>query len=485
MTKRIGPYMVLLLVILMFSSIAGAVNIPAFPGAEGGGAAAIGGRSGTVIEVTNLNDSGTGSLRAALTASGPRIVVFRVAGIINLQTPIRITNPYVTVAGQTAPGGGITLKGADLTEYFMIGIRTHDIVIRYIRFRYGYSDLNPPGSQRGKIFDTIGGVYNVIFDHCSFSWAADENMTLWTMNDTEYERFTVQYSISSEGLAGHAAGYIAGAQYRSTADKITDIDVHHSFFAHNQNRNPLMKIKSAQVINNIVYNWEWYGSGWEGGATVDFIGNVYKAGASTPAQPEIFWLPNLDGPTGNPSIYVEGNKGPTNPNGTGDNWAMVCECEGGTWSCYGDHPSTSYRRYSPLQVAYPITIYNANELEGILLNNVGASHRLNEYGASVPNRDSVDTRVINNYINGTGDLIASEDEVGGFPIIDSGTPYEDSDHDGMPNMWELMYGLDPYDNSDASGDPDGDGYTNIEEFLNETVPGAAPGSCSCCCTCTP
>ena len=185
------------------------LSASAFPAAEGFGGNSVGGRGGQVIEVTNLNDSGPGSLRAAIDTEGPRIVVFRLGGTIELQSRLEITNPYITIAGQTAPGGGITLKTVPTYKKSAIKIETHDVIIRYIRSRPG------PSSDISDSLDAleITGGYNIIIDHSSFSWGTDE--VIGIANDAR--DITIQWSIISEGLANvpddedsHGKGLLLG-----------------------------------------------------------------------------------------------------------------------------------------------------------------------------------------------------------------------------------------------------------------------------------
>jgi pectate lyase len=241
-------------------------------------------------------------------ASGPRIVVFRVAGTINIKSYLSISNPYITIAGQTAPGGGILIRGSNLTKGSnMLYIHnTHDVVIQYIKFRYGSSDM------KGDCISINGDTYNVIVDHCSLSWATDENFDVWaSYNKNKLEKITLQNSISAEGLKGHSCGCLIGSSVGDniSPDEVVDIDIHHNLFAHNQNRNPLIKVKRSRVINNIVYNWQWYGTGFEDGVNLDIIKNLYKAGNNTRTdRAEIQYRDNPDvegrGPFGNPYIYI-------------------------------------------------------------------------------------------------------------------------------------------------------------------------------------
>ena len=246
---------VLFLSLLFSASLVHAV--PAFPGAEGFGANAVGGRGGRVIEVTNLNDSGSGSLRAALETSGPRIVVFRVAGNIVLTSAIDIRDPYVTIAGQTAPGDGITLRNVPSNLKSPLIVRTHDVVVRYIRSRPGKPGPGTGGSDNLgaiKIFnDQPNQSYNVIVDHCSLSWGTDE------MLSTFYKTYDVslQWNIVSEGLDCETDSF----KCRSYGILVGEsgghsVSVHHNLVAHVVQRAPRMRIDGVvDVVNNVVYNW--------------------------------------------------------------------------------------------------------------------------------------------------------------------------------------------------------------------------------------
>ncbi|MFZ2403686.1 MAG: hypothetical protein WAW41_01015, partial [Methylobacter sp.] len=243
--------------VFLFTALAGlsepALSLPAFPAAggfgaaEGFGAETPGGRGGKIIEVTNLNDSGTGSLRAALAASGPRIVVFRVSGTIVVKSKMSVTQPFLTVAGQTAPGEGITLKNDPSNDKMPLVINTHDVVLRFLRVRAGASS-----ADAGNIDATdLGNAYNVVVDHCSFSWATDEVFTAGGAHD-----FTLQWNAMYEGLnnASHPEGaHSKGLHLRETG---TDhISVHHNLLAHNYDRNPNINSDgTVDLVNNVFYD---------------------------------------------------------------------------------------------------------------------------------------------------------------------------------------------------------------------------------------
>ena len=434
----------------------------AFPGAQGGGAEGVGGRRGRVIEVTNLNESGAGSLRAAIDASGQRIVVFRVAGIIRPTSSMRVRNPYITIAGQTAPGGGILISGKNSPQSPLM-IDTHDVTIQYLRVRTG---RGMQASQEGDGIGINSNVYNVVIDHCSFSWAVDENLQVWSDYGPSHS-ITFSWNLVAEGLANHSCGLITGTNNAADARSMVNIDLHHNLFIHNQNRNPLIMNQSSRVVNNLVYNWEWWAAGFSSGVQIDLIGNIFKKGPNSDARRhEISWWEDYtEGPGGNPSIYIRGNKGPYQPNPDADNWPMIAI--GRSYSSTEGPLDRSLQRTSPLPAqAFPIAASSASQLESVMLPEVGASRRVDQNGNWVDNRDSVDERLVQEYTNGSGFIPSNEAEVGGLPSIAAGTPYVDSDHDGMPDTWEVRFGLNPNSASDGSADADGDGYTNIEEFLN-------------------
>lgn len=409
--------------------------LPAFPGAEGFGTDTVGGRGGKIIMVTNLNDSGSGSLRAALEASGARIVIFRTGGTISLSSPIYINNPYITIAGQTAPGDGITIRDARIT------INTHDVIMRGLRFR--------PGTAAVDALEVAGNstVYNVVVDHCSMSWAIDESLSTW-YNPKDV---TFQWNIISEGLngsGGNGLGMLIGG-YNDGIETLAanNISVHHNLFAHNRDRSARIKQNTkVEFINNLVYGWEWYATRTSSAANI--IGNFYKTSpAWTGGKPvAISTYTTLKDKT----VYVKDNLGPGRTRETDPEWNIV----------NGD---SRYQATSPPFALSNVKIEPANAIFDKVL--VGA-------GTTVPVRDSVDERVVNDVVNGTGTWnILTQDDVGGWPVLDKGTPPADSDADGMPDQWEVEVGLNKNDPSDASKDRNADGYTNIEEYINGLMTG--------------
>jgi pectate lyase len=424
------------------------VGLPVFPGAEGFGTRTTAGRGGKVIEVTSLADDGPGTLRAALDSPFPRIVVFRVGGTIEVQGDLFISHPFVTVAGQTAPGGGICIKDAGIT------IMTHDVLIQHIRVRPGNkgdvdADVNDAISFLGKQSE-IDGAYNVVMDHVSASWGEDETVSTWF----GAYNITISWSIISEALdesrhrkGHHSAGVLIG-------DSSYHVSMHHNLLAHNDFRNPLIsKGGTHDVVNNVMYNWGVLPAeilDYNSNSFLNFIGNYFLRGPSTePGRYEMLVEP---GP-GIPKIYVEGNIGPHRPDPAMPEWAIL-------GFGYGEQEAPEQYRSLAKFKTHPITATSAQEaFEEVL---AGA-------GATLPERDAVDQRVVSDVRNGTGSIINSPDEVGGYPELHEGSAPIDSDHDGMPDDWEITMGLDPGDAADGNGDLDSDGYTNVEEYLHSLL----------------
>lgn len=452
------------------SAPAAQLRVPAFPGCEGSGCAATGGRGGAVIEVTNLNDSGAGSLRACVEASGPRTCVFRVGGTIELQSGLWVKNPRLTVAGQTAPGGGILISGKSLVGN-VVQISTHDVVWRYTRVRVGRNE--DCSDDCSSAFALLGGadIYNIVIDHNSISWNEDEGIGIWRHTSRPMHDITISWNLLSEPLDIHPTSMLTGGERREFADTLTNVDIHHNLVISSSYRNPLAKNKSMRLINNIFYNYAFYATQLGGGIQADIIGNYYRAGPDTENVHEVQAFPsgNDESAFGTLSLYLAGNKGPNHDDPDTDNWAdMTSVVSDENKPEIGSLSEQRYRRRMPMPARHvPITIHHVDDLEAILLPIVGASRRLDCGGNWVTARDAVDVRVIKEYETGTATGFRLEDEskVGGFPTINAGTPCVDTDHDGMPDMWERRVGLDPFDPADRNGDRNGDGYTNLEDFL--------------------
>ena len=460
---------IIISVLLSVFVLSQANAVPSFPGAQGSGAVSVGGRGGAIIMVTNLSDSGTGSLRACVQASGPRTCVFRVGGTINLLSTLRVNNPFLTIAGQTAPGGGILLKG---TQFGGIGanmfvVNAANVLVRYIRVRKGFFS-GCSGECGGNIILGQGGS-NFMGDHLSASWNQDEGIGI----NTCCPNITFSYSIVAEGFANHSTGFFYGGNSTAAAAAaMTNQDNHHNLSIDNNHRNPLLRNKSSRFVNNIYYNNCYYINNVSGGVLFDAIGNKFRKGpcngSINPNVKEIGLFAGYSGlsASGTPSVYLSGNIGWNQTSPTGNQWLLAEQInnEGGTR--IGDAPA-GWQRGSPQSaITYPIIAEPVTSIEASMLPHVGASRRLDCNGNWVTNRDSVDARYINHYNTGTGNagVISNENQVGGFPVIASGTPCPDADLDGMPDSWESSNGLNPNNAADRNA-VQSSGFTNLEDYL--------------------
>ncbi len=458
-------------------------SIPAFPGAEGGGKFSNGGRGGKVIVVTNLNDNGEGSLRWACEQGGARIIVFNVSGIIRISTPLIIRAPYITIAGQTAPGDGICIAGET------VWINTHDVIIRYMRFRRGETNV-------GRRDDAIGGnpVGNIMIDHVSASWGLDENMSMYrhmyndsTPNAQKGEQklgtvnITIQNSIFSECLDtwNHAFGSTLGGENCSFIRNI---------WADNAGRNPSIGWNGIfNFANNVVFNWVHRSTdGGDYTAMYNIINNYYKPGPSTPTDHPIGHR-ILKPESGRSKLgylvfgraYVHGNIVEGNDRVTKDNWDGGVQVE--EMPDAGQY-TAAMKWDKPLPMP-EFTIIPTLEAKEYVLKNAGAT---------LPKRDPVDTRIVKQVTTGKIEfdpnvplpttqfkhrrlpidsykqgIITDPIQVGGYPSY-KGTPYKDSDNDGMPDAYETAHGLNPRDAGDAAIITK-TGYSNIEVYLNSVV----------------
>ena len=452
-------------------------DIPAFPGAEGGGKYSFGGRGGRVIVVTNLNDDGPGSLREACEQGGARVIVFNVAGIIRIKTPLIIRAPYVTIEGQSAPGDGICIAGET------VWVNTHDVIIRYMRFRRGETNV-------GRRDDAIGGnpVGNIMIDHVSASWGLDENMSIYRhmYNDSTgipeqklgTVNITIQNSIFSECLDtwNHSFGSTLGGENCAFVRNL---------WADNTGRNPSIGWNGIfNFVNNVVFNWDHRTTdGGDYRAMYNIINNYYKPGPVTPKNTPVGHR-ILKPESGRSKLkyqvfgraYVHGNIMEGSEKVTKDNWDGGVQME--------ELPDAGpYRDNVKIDKPLPmpeITIMPTMDAYSFVLDNAGAT---------LPKRDPVDHRIaeqvrtgkitfienvklpttqfkhrrlpIDSYKQG---IITDPIQVGGYPEY-KGTPYKDSDNDGMPDEYETKHGLNPNDPSDAAK-INKDGYSNIEEYLN-------------------
>lgn len=426
-------------------------QVPAFPGAEGFGAMTTGGRGGKVIQVTNLNDSGTGSLRAAIQSSGTRTVVFRVSGTIHLNSPLDIDQDNITIAGQTAPGDGICIKN------YPMHVRANNVIIRFIRARHG--------DQSGSQDDAMNGrnQENIIIDHCSMSWSVDECASFY-----DNKNFSLQYCILSESLyysvhdkGNHGYGGIWGGQGAT---------FHHNLLAHHSSRNPRFNgsrysgepaLEKVDHRNNVIYNWG--GNSCYGGeaGNHNMVANYYKSGPATSSSKSDRILDPDSNENGYGFYHISGNVTHGYPATTEDNWRGV--------DGISDEVKEQIRLDEPLAspALTPHTAYEAFE------------YVISQAGAILPKRDALDTRIVHETLTGTAQyggnygtasgIIDSQQTVGGWVILESTTPPDDTDSDGMPDAWEENMGLDKNDPSDRNGDITENGYTNLEDYLNGLV----------------
>ncbi len=477
-------------------------KIPAFPGAEGGGMYTFGGRGGKVLTVTNLNDDGPGSFRWACEQGGARIVVFNISGIIRLKSPIYVRAPYITIAGQTAPGMGVIIAG----ESFQVD--THDVIVRHMRFRRGETQV----TYRE---DSFGGnpVGNIMIDHCSCEWGLDENISfyrhMFDLNDGKPKRktptvnVTIQNTISAKALDtwNHAFGSTIGGENTTFMRNL---------WADNTGRNPSIGWAGVfNFINNVVYNWvHRTADGGEFKSMFNFINNYYKPGPLTPK----------DTPVGHRIIkaesrseglfpfkqfgrvYAHGNIMEGYPEITKDNWKGGIQIDDRNPEI-DETVVALMRSKEPFNMPYVSIMDTRGAYQWVL----------NYAGATIPCRDIVDQRICEEVRTGKvyyvedyekkvkdnpyGDMwglhkrsqneeglfkyrrlpkdsykdgiITDPRQMGGYPEYGDWKPWKDSDGDGMPDEWEIDNGLNPNDPSDANKDCTGDGYTNIEKYIND------------------
>jgi hypothetical protein len=431
--------------------VAAPASLPAFPGAEGFGATTPGGRGGRVIFVTNLNDAGEGSLRAACEAEGARIVVFRVSGTIALKSPLVIKNPYLTLAGQTAPGEGICVR--DHT----FGVQTHDVIIRFLRSRLG--DVT---AQESDCIDLLHGAHDVIVDHCSATWSIDECLSL----SGNVQNCTVQWCLIGESLNAskhHKGPHGFGSLSRANGP----ISWHHNLWIDNNARNPRLgdnygraPYPTFDVRNNIVYDFGGTASGLtQGRLHVNYVANYLRRGPSSTAATPI----TVSAPS-DLQFYIRDNVYDGDEALTKDNtgfFGAVVEKNGRRTVTKGaaNLPDIVHIVNEPFAAPAVHTV-PANEAVDLVLASVGAS---------TPKRDAVDARLVAQVRDRSGRLIDSQEQVGGWPTLASTPAPADSDNDGIPDAWEAAHGLNGRDAADANADRDADGYTNIEEYLNSVV----------------
>ena len=453
---------------------AGMAQAPAFPGAEGFARyTTTGGRGGKVLHVTNLNDSGEGSLREALqNTSGRRIIVFDVSGTIALKSNLSIKYDDVTVEGQTAPGDGITLRNYTLEN------KANNVIVRFIRIRRGNAvDVNDGA-------DSFWGRNrnNIIIDHCSMSWSIDETASFY-----DNKNFTMQWCTIAESL--NNAGHDKGAHGYGGIWGGKNASFHHNLLAHHTNRCPRLNgarygwggtaednyassilAEQVDLRNNVMYNWGQGNGAYAGmGGYHNIVNNYYKYGPATKNKHRVFQCGHTSNASGEVipkntygHFYINGNY--VRDKGENYDWKGVIVDDGNTtvWD--------TIRLSEPIATG-TVTTHSAQKAFDKVLAYAGASYK----------RDAVDARYAEEAKNGTATykgsvtklagIIDSQDDVQGWPALKSKPKLADTDNDGMPDVWETANGLNPNDASDAATySLDSKGYyTNIEVYCNSLV----------------
>jgi pectate lyase len=447
--------------------------LAAFPGAQGSGAQSVGGRGGVVIEVTNLNDSGAGSLRACVSAKGPRTCVFRVSGLIPNLSRLTVNNPFLTIAGQTAPGGGIVIGGANQKGESLF-IATHDVVVRYITYD-GSNPNTPTGPDTGTVgFElTSGNVYNVVLDHLSARWWGNKGLLMMSNDGGPVHDNVMQWSLFYEPNKAHPVGPMTDAT-TSPANADINLDFHHNMFANTSHRLPLFNTKSGRWQCNLTYNWDSFAGLWQGATMPDIINNKMVAGnmnvgdnGGHPHEFEFTTVQSTDdvsqSMSGPASIYIKGNIGPNLAEASGDQSKMTAVVPGEGQAETASVPASWFRNTPLTAPAFPITADPAANLDDVLLATVGNAQHLDCNGNWVSNRDSQDARVIRQYRSkGKGALFNGQFTA---PAIPAGTPCVESLHDGIPDQWKKLKNLSTTDaNLYKKAAPNG--YTWLENYLN-------------------
>ncbi|CAH0296460.1 hypothetical protein SRABI04_04508 [Chryseobacterium sp. Bi04] len=440
-----------------------AQNVLSFPGAEGFGRYTTGGRGGKVYVVDKLTDDGSeGTLRYALDQKGPRYIVFKTGGTIYLESPLKIKEGDVTIAGQTAAGDGITVANY---ETF---VGADNLIIRYMRFRMG--------DQKKHEGDALGArfIKNLIIDHCSMSWSTDETVSIYVNENT-----TLQWCVIAESLRNsfhkkgpHGYGGIAGGKFAS---------FHHNMYAHHDSRNPRLGEYAGSKFaltdltdfrNNVIYNWGHNNVYGGEGMNVNIVNNYYKPGPATTTKQRIVAIDKNEKPETEVyniwgKYYINGNVIEGNPEITKDNWT---EGVFGQMKAYNltDKDKSFIKLNQPHDIQSNVITHSAKE----------AYEKILQIGGASLVRDAVDLHVLKDVKNGsftykgskgsTNGIIDSQKDVGGFPNLNPGKPLPDSDSDGMPDEWEIKHQLNPKIGNANGRDLDED-YDNIEVYFNDLV----------------
>ncbi|MEI3790706.1 MULTISPECIES: pectate lyase family protein [unclassified Chryseobacterium] len=440
-----------------------AQNVLSFPGAEGFGRYTTGGRGGKIYFVTKLNDDGSeGTLRHALDQKGPRYIIFKTGGTIYLESPLKIKEGDVTIAGQTAPGDGITIANY---ETF---VAANNVIIRYMRFRMG--------DQKKYQGDAFGArfIKNLMVDHCSMSWSTDETVSIYVNENT-----TLQWCVISESLrnsvhekGAHGYGGIAGGKFAT---------FHHNLYAHHDSRNPRLGEYAGSKFaltdltdfrNNVIYNWGHNNVYGGEGMNVNLVNNYYKPGPATTTKQRIAAIDKNGKPEA--EVYniwgkycITGNVVEGSPEITTDNWTTGVFDQMKAYNLT-DKDKNSIKINQPHEIQDNVKTHSAKE----------AYEKILQIGGASLVRDAIDLHVLKDVKNGSftykgskgsaNGIIDSQNDVGGFPNLNPGKPLPDSDSDGMPDEWEIKNKLNPKVANSNGRDLDKN-YDNIEVYFNDLV----------------
>ncbi|WP_320113322.1 T9SS type A sorting domain-containing protein [Draconibacterium orientale] len=454
----------LLVLLLILHPAEAQDKLPAFPGAGGFGKYTTGGRGGKVIFVTSLEDNlQEGTLRYAVNQAYPRIVIFKVSGTIQLRSTLKITNNDITIAGQTAPGDGITLRD------YPVKIQADNVIIRYMRFRMGDEALQED--------DALGARYqkNIIIDHCSMSWSTDECASFYNN-----ENFTLQWSILSESLrisvhekGTHGYGGIWGGEKAS---------FHHNLLAHHDSRNPRFcgsrysdraEYELVDFRNNVIYNWGANSAYAAEGGRYNLVNNYYQAGPASSNKSRIIQPYADNGENNQPAgtfgtFYIDGNITTASDQVTQDNWEGVNMHS--TFSTYAPGVTKDDIKSDSEYETGEVITHSAEEAYLKVLDFAGASLAYDSVDIRILNETATGTVTFTDGGNGsTNGLIDTQGAVGGWPLLKSNDAPADTDEDGMPNDWEVAQGLNPNNPADAQLTTVDGLYPNIEVYINSLV----------------
>ena len=466
MSKNKYIFNILFFTLLSVFYTFGQDKLPAFPGAEGEGKFTTGGRGGRVIYVTNLNDDALpGSLRYALNQTGPRYILFKISGTIQLKAKLNIAKGDVTIAGQSAPGDGICLRD------FSVENQADNVIIRYIRFRMGDEAKQQDDAFWGR------NHANIIIDHCTMSWSTDECASFY-----DNSNFTMQWCLLSESLrisvhdkGAHGYGGIWGGK---------KVSFHHNLLADHDSRNPRFcgsrysnrpDLEMVDYRNNVIYNWGGNSAYAAEGGSYNMINNYYKPGPATSSSSKTRIIQPYpdDGTNSQPAgtygkFYVAGNYMTGSSAVTNDNWLGV-------------NPHSNFNLYTPIVTINDLKSLNEFPATNVTTHTAETAYlKVLDYAGASLVRDAVDQRIIRDVTTGiptfvdggngsTKGIIDTQTAVGGWPELKTLPAPSDSDGDGMPDTWEDANGLLKNSSSDAQLITVDGKYPNIEVYLNSLV----------------